>query len=70
MEEKKRVTAMLTDSEAVYVKKFISLLREKPDLVEYFRLQSSPFEVLLRDFFEQKFDGTLEKKKKYYYNYL
>lgn len=70
MKERKRVTAMLTDSEAVVVKEFIHLLRNNSDLIDYFRLQSSPFEVLLQDFSNQKFDGTLEYKKKYCYNYF
>lgn len=63
MEEKKRVTAMLTDSEAVFVKEFILLLRNRPGLIEYFRLQSSPFQVLCDDYFYQKYNGILEMKK-------
>lgn len=70
MEEKKRVTAMLTDSEAVLVKEFIHVLRNNSDLIDYFRCQSSPFEVLLRDFSEQKLNGTLDYRKKYCYNHL
>lgn len=68
MEEKKRVTAMLTDSEAVLVKEFIHLLRNNSGLIEYFRLQSSPFQALLNDYYEQKYNGILEKKKNCCYN--
>ena len=68
MEEKKRVTAMLSDSEAIFVKEFIHLLRNNSGLIEYFRLQGSPFHALLEDYFEQKYNGILEIKKKSCYN--
>lgn len=66
MEEKKRVTAMLSDSEAVLVKEFIHLLRNRPGLIEYFRLQNFPFQALCDDYFEQKYNGILEMKKDCY----
>lgn len=66
MEEKKRVTAMLTDSEAVFVKEFIHLLRNNSGLIEYFRLQNSPFQALCEDYFQQKYNGILEMKKQCY----
>lgn len=63
MEDKKRITAMLTYSEAACVKRFIHLIREKPELVEYFRLQDFPFKPLLEDFSCQKRKGILERRK-------
>lgn len=66
MEGKKRVTAMLTGSEAVFVKEFIQLLRNRPGLIEYFRLQNSPFQALCDDYFYQKYNGILEMKKQCY----
>lgn len=68
MEEKKRVTAMLTDSESVFVKEFIHLLRNNSGLIEYFRLQGSPFQALLNDYHEQKYNGILEIMKNSCYN--
>lgn len=46
---KKRLTATLTFSEAYYVKRFIYLLRDRPDLVEHFQKQDFPFKPLLDD---------------------
>lgn len=46
---KKRLTATLTFSEAYYVKKFIYLLRDRPDLIEHFQKQDFPFKPLLDD---------------------
>lgn len=46
---KKRMTATLTFSEAYYVKRFIYLLRDRPDLIEYFQKQDFPFKPLLDD---------------------
>ena len=46
---KKRMTAMLTFSEAYYVKRFIYLLRDKPELIEHFRSKDFPFKPLLDD---------------------
>lgn len=68
MEEKKRVTAMLTDSESFFVKEFIHLLRNNSGLIDYFRLQESPFLALLNDYHEQKYNGILEKIKNIRYN--
>lgn len=68
MEEKNRVTAMLTHDEAVYVREFIHLLRNNSGLIEYFRLQSSPFHALLEDYFDQKYNGVLDIIKKNCYN--
>lgn len=63
MKEKKRITAMLTYAEAAYVKRFINLIRERPELIEYFRLQNFPFEALLEDYSCQKRKGILARKK-------
>ena len=46
---KKRLTATLTFSEAYYVKRFIYLLRDRPDLIDYFQKQDFPFKPLLDD---------------------
>ncbi len=46
---KKRVTAMLTFPEAYYVKRFIHLLRDRPELIEHFRSLDFPFKPLLDD---------------------
>lgn len=46
---KKRLTATLTFSEAYYVKRFIYLLRDRPDLIEHFQKQDFPFKPLLDD---------------------
>ena len=46
---KKRITATLTFSEAYYVKRFIYLLRDRPELIEYFQKQDFPFKPLLDD---------------------
>ena len=46
---KKRLTATLTFSEAYYVKRFIYLLRDRPDLIEYFQKQDFPFKPLVDD---------------------
>ena len=66
MEERKRVTAMLSESEAVFVKEFIHLLRNRPGLIEYLRLQNFPFQALCDDYFEQKYNGILAMKKDCY----
>lgn len=63
MEEKKRRTFMLTYAESAYVEKFVYLLRERPELIEYFRLQDFPFKSLIEDFSCQKRKGILARKK-------
>ena len=44
---RKRITATLTFPEAYYVKRFIYLLRDRPELIEYFDTQDYPFKPLL-----------------------
>lgn len=63
MEEKKRRTWMLTYAESAYVQKFVSLLREEPEMIEYFRFQDFPFKALIEDFSCQKRKGILARKK-------
>lgn len=46
---RKRISATLTFSEAYYVKRFIYLLRDRPELVEHFQKQDFPFKPLLDD---------------------
>lgn len=46
---KKRLTATLTFGEAYYVKRFIYLLRDRPELIEHFQMQDFPFKPLLDD---------------------
>lgn len=46
---KKRVTATLTFPEAYYVKRFIYLLRDRPEIIEHFDKQDFPFKPLLDD---------------------
>ena len=46
---KKRLTATLTFGEAYYVKRFMYLLRDRPELIEHFQMQDFPFKPLLDD---------------------